>query len=135
MMRGAGVTKAGATCGAGEAGAGWDAGPSGALAGSGVVTELGWVTAFGLAMTSAPAGTLAAGAMGVVPRRTCPLTVLWSCCWCTTPVVNTPTMATAIARTTSRNLFERAQRHSISRSRFDLREKLAGHTRKYCQYT
>jgi len=120
MTRAAGATRAGvmgvvatcdagATCGAGEAGAGWDAGPTGALAGSGVVAGLGWVAAFEVVLMYEPAGTLAAGTVRAVLRWTCLSTVLWSCCWCMTRVANTPTMATAITRTTSRNLSERAQ--------------------------
>jgi hypothetical protein len=93
---------AGAACGVGKAGAGWDAGPTGAWAGSGVVAGLGWVAVFGVAMMSAPAGTLAAGAVAAV-----------LCCWCATRVANTPTMATAIARRTSKNLFERGQKRCI----------------------
>jgi hypothetical protein len=104
---------AGAACGVGKAGAGWDAGPTGAWAGSGVVAGLGWVAAFGVAMMSAPAGTLEAGTVAAVLRSTCPSTVLWSCCWCMTRVANTPTMATAIARRTSKNLSERAQKRCI----------------------
>ena len=118
MLRGTGAIRAGvmglvAACGAGEAGAGWDAGPTGAAAGSGVVARSGRITAFGLAIMSAPAGTLATGATGAVLRRTCPSTMLWSCCWCMTKVLNTPTMATAITRTTNQNLFERTQWKSI----------------------
>jgi hypothetical protein len=93
---------AGAPCGAGKAGAGWDAGPTGAWAGSGVVAGLGWAAACGVAMASAPAGTLAAGAVAAVV-----------CCWCATRVANTPTIATAITRKTSKNLFERAQKRCI----------------------
>jgi hypothetical protein len=93
---------AGAACGVGKAGAGWDAGPTGAWAGSGVVAGLGWVAVFGVAMMSAPAGTLAAGAVAAV-----------LCCWCATRVANTPTIATAIARRTSKNLFERGQKRCI----------------------
>ena len=79
MIGGAGATRAeaigaGVTGGAGTAGAGWDAGTTGALAGPDAVARSGWVTAFGLATTSAPAGTLAAGAVEAVPRRTCPPT-------------------------------------------------------------
>ncbi len=82
VMGVAAICGAGATCGSGEAGAGWDAGPTGAWAGSGVVAGLGWVAAFGVAIMSAPAGTLAAGTVAAVLRSTCPSTVLWSCCWC-----------------------------------------------------
>jgi hypothetical protein len=63
---------------------------------------LEWIAVFGVAMMSAPAETLAAGAVAAV-----------LCCWCATRVANTPTMATAIARGTSKNLFERAQKRCI----------------------
>jgi hypothetical protein len=53
-------------------------------------------------MMSAPAGSLAAGTVAAVLR-----------CWCATRVANTPTMATAITRRTSKNLFERAQKGCI----------------------
>jgi hypothetical protein len=112
MLRGTGAIRAGvmglvATLGAGEASAGWDAGPTGAAAGSGVVARSGRITAFGFGIMSAPAGTLAAGATGAVLRWTCPSTMLRSCCWCMTKVLNTPTIATAITRTANQNLFER----------------------------
>lgn len=45
------ICGAGAACGTGEAG---------------VVAGLGWVAAFGVAVMSAPAGTLAAGSVGSV---------------------------------------------------------------------
>ena len=108
-MRGVWGDCGGAICGAGGAGAGWDAGRMGAVAGSGGVAGGGWVIVFGLAAMSALAGELAAGTVGAVSRRTCPLAVFWSCCWCMARVVNTPTMVTAFVRQTNRNLFERAQ--------------------------
>ena len=88
--------------GTGIAGADWDAGSTGAWSGLGVVAGLGWVAVFGVARMSAPAGTLAAGTVAAVV-----------CCWCATRVANTPTMATAIARRTSKNLSERAQKKCI----------------------
>jgi hypothetical protein len=113
LLPGAGAPRAGvmgvvAACGAGEAGAGWDAGPTGALAESGVVAGVGRVAAFGMAIMSAT-GTPGADAVGAVLRGTCPSTMLWLCCWYMTRVVKTPTMATAIAKGISRDLFDRAQ--------------------------
>jgi hypothetical protein len=113
VMGVAAICGAEAPCGTGEAGDGWDAGPTGALAASGVVAGLGWVAAFGVAMMSAPAGTLAAGTVATVLRSTCPSTVLWSYCWCMTRVANTLTLATTIARRTSKNLSDRAQNRCI----------------------
>jgi hypothetical protein len=49
-----------------------------------------------------PTGALAAGTVEVV-----------LCCWCTTRVANTPTMATVVARRTSKNLVERDQKRCI----------------------
>jgi len=39
----------------------------------------------------------------------CLFVVLWSCCWPMTKVVKTPSMATALATTTNRYLFDCAQ--------------------------
>ncbi len=50
----------------------------------------------------AGAGMRAAG----VARLACPVTVLWRCCCLMIKVVNTPLMATALARITSINLVD-----------------------------
>jgi hypothetical protein len=81
MLPGAGAPRAGimgivATCGAGETGACWDPGPTGALAGSGVVAGPGWVAAFGMATMSTPTGTPTTDTVGAVSRWTCPSTML-----------------------------------------------------------
>ena len=93
---------AGASCGAGAADAGWGAGPAGAWAGSGLVAGLGWVAVRGVVMMSTPAETLVVGAVAAVV-----------CCWCATRVASTPTMATAIAKKISKDLFERGQNRYI----------------------
>jgi hypothetical protein len=56
----------------------------------------------------APAGTLAPGAAGAVPSRTCPVTVLSSYFWRMTKAVKTPTISTVIINRTTNSFVERA---------------------------
>ena len=63
---------------------------------------LGWVAVWEVAVMSVPAETLAVGTVAAVV-----------CCWCATRVASTPTMATAITKRISKNLFERGQKRCI----------------------
>ncbi len=86
MIRGAETTRAGA---------------------NGVVVACSAGVSCGTAAAGAGPGAAGTGVAG--GRLTGPLIVLWLCCWWRTRVVKAASMATAVATTTSKNLFDGAQ--------------------------